>query len=69
LRRSTKKVDRHATGQTAAERHKLMLIRQASAAFSNRLTVNGCEKTRGPKPKPVTLPAAEELKRFERDDE
>ena len=62
------KADRHDTGQTAAERRKLMLMRQASAAFSSRFTVNGHEKTRGPKPRPVTLSDPEQLKRILNDD-
>ncbi len=63
------KMSQHDNPQTEIERRKLTLMRQVTAAASSRTNLRGIAKTRGMKQKPVTLPAADALKRIRDDDE
>ena len=56
--RKKAKTPRAKKARTAAERRKLALMRQADSASSSRTNIAG------PKQKPVTLPDADELRKF-----
>ena len=47
-----------------AEKRRLMIMRQATTYASAKYELGGVEKTNRRKPKPVTLPSAETLKRL-----
>ena len=47
-----------------AEKRKLMIMRQATTYASAKYELGGVEKINRRKPKPVTLPSAETLKRI-----
>jgi type IV secretory pathway VirB10-like protein len=53
------------------EQRKRALMRQATSAASDKTNIVGVEKARGRRPRPVTLPAADELRkiRIEADEE
>jgi hypothetical protein len=58
------KMSRPDTDQTKTEKRKLVLMRQANSAASDKTNIVGARKERGRRPKPVTLPAADELRQF-----
>jgi hypothetical protein len=62
--RKKAKTPRAKKARSAAERRKLALMRQADRASSSRTNIAGAKKVRGPKQKPVTLPDADELRKF-----
>ncbi len=63
------KNDHHDSSQSAVELRRLALMRQATSAASSRTNAAGVEKVRGPKPRPVTLPSQDALKKIGLNDE
>jgi hypothetical protein len=59
----------HDTNRAAIERRKVRIMRAADTNAIARYNLGGVEKTHRQKPKPVTLPSAETVKRILGDDQ